>query len=69
MFPSSMFRSSMVLACLDLDHPGHKNLPCVCSFQIMVLLSSMDLLEIDFGALTLTHLLFQQTHPVKLTLI
>ncbi|MBA0825677.1 hypothetical protein Goarm_010605 [Gossypium armourianum] len=39
------------------------------NFQIMVLLSRMGLPEINFGALTLTLLLFQQTHPAKLTLI
>ena len=66
MFPSGMCISAIFLAFLDRGHPGHKNLLCVFSFQIMVLLSRMDLLEIDFGALTLIHLLFQQTHPVKL---
>lgn len=41
----------------------------LCSFQILVLLMHMDLLETDFGALTLIHLLFQQIPPIRLLLI
>lgn len=42
---------------------------CLCSFQILVLLMHMDLLETDFGALTLIHLLFQQIPPIRFLLI
>ncbi|KAB2079434.1 hypothetical protein ES319_A05G003800v1, partial [Gossypium barbadense] len=53
--------SSVVRHCLSLQKQFEEEFQCSSlNFQIMVLLSPMDLLGTDFGALTLIHLLFQK---------
>lgn len=69
MLSSSIYLFLNLLAYFDQVHLCEESLVYACSSGVMVVLSSMALQGIDFGALTQTHLLFQQFLLIRLLLI